>query len=211
MENQINDGRLVVPYDKDRKAVTFYDTFVDMNGDAVKYDEIAVVQAAALDHSSMIYFYYSRSFTYNFTFTTYDGAKHAFRRSGYSAYGLGTYKRIKNEYDAVAAPMYDIVIGKVIDRLIDRIENGASANICGLEITKDKLTYTKRNKTVVIDKDNFSYAAGSKSYMSNTAQIFVVNEKRPVFSCSLDEDNARLLIPVVNHFFGRTAEPDAEG
>ena len=42
MENQIspldvNEGRKVVPYDKDRKTITFYDTFVDMNGDVVKY------------------------------------------------------------------------------------------------------------------------------------------------------------------------------
>ena len=66
MENQIspldvNEGRKVVPYDKDRKTITFYDTFVDMNGDVVKYDDIAVVQSAALNSSSMIYFYFSNS------------------------------------------------------------------------------------------------------------------------------------------------------
>ena len=195
------DGRLVVPYDKDRKTLTFYDTFVDMNGDVVKYDDIAIVQAAALNQSSMIYFYFSKSFTYNFTFTTYDGTKHKFSRNGYSAYGMGTYKRIKNEYDVVAEPMYDIVIRKVCERLTDRIENGATAKICGLEITKDKITYEKRKKTIVIDKSNFGHASNTSGYMSNFAQIFLKDEKKPAFSCSLNEDNARLIIPIVNHFF----------
>ena len=201
MLDQTADGRLVVPYDKDRKTITFYDTFVDMNGDVVKYDEIAIVQAAALDQSSMIYFYFSKSFTYNFTFTTYDGTRHKFSRNGYSAYGMGTYKRIKNEYDVVASPMYDIVISKVIDRLTDRIENGAKARICGLEITKDQIIYEKRKKTIVIDKSNFDHAANTNGYMSNMAQIFIKDVKKPVFSCSLNEDNARLIIPVVNYFF----------
>ena len=61
MENQINasqanENRKVVPYDKGRKTVTFYDTFVDINGDVIKYDDIAVIQSSALNSSSMIYF-----------------------------------------------------------------------------------------------------------------------------------------------------------
>ena len=155
---------LVVPYDKDRKKVTFYDTFVDMNGDVVKYDDIAIIQSGALNSSSMIYFYFSKSFNYNFDFTTYDGTKHKFRRSGYSAYGIGTYKRIKNEFEVVAPPFYSIVVRKVGERLIERIENGATANICGLVITRDKITYEKRKKTIVIDKNNFSGAANSTSF-----------------------------------------------
>ena len=31
--NQYNDGRIVVPYDKDRKTLTFYDTYVDIDGE----------------------------------------------------------------------------------------------------------------------------------------------------------------------------------
>ena len=82
-QNLADDGRLVVPYDKDRKTITFYDTFVDINGDVIKYDDIAVIQSGALNSSSMIYFYFSKSFNYNFDFTTYDGTKHRFRRSGF--------------------------------------------------------------------------------------------------------------------------------
>ena len=62
MENQVNDVMRVVPYDKDRKTITFYDTFVDINGDIIKYDDIAVIQSGALNSSSMIYFYFSNSF-----------------------------------------------------------------------------------------------------------------------------------------------------
>ena len=69
-QNLADDGRLVVPYDKDRKTITFYDTFVDINGDVIKYDDIAVIQSGALNSSSMIYFYFSKSFNYNFDFTT---------------------------------------------------------------------------------------------------------------------------------------------
>ena len=200
-QNLAADGRLVVPYDNDRKTITFYDTFVDINGDVVKYDDIAVIQSGALNSSSMIYFYFSKSFTYNFDFTTYDGVKHKFKRSGYSAYGIGTYNRIKKEFDVVSAPFYRIVVKNVCERLIDRIGNGATANICGLVITKDKITYEKHKKTVEIDKSNFDRAVNSNSYMSNLAQIYIRDEKRPVFSCSLNEPNARLIVPVVNYFF----------
>ena len=150
MENQISanqtDNRVVVPYDKGRKNITFYDTFVDINGDVIKYDDIAVIQSSALNSSSMIYFYFDRSFRYEFNFTTYDGQVHKFKRHGYSGYGIGTYKRIKAEFEVVAPPFYQIVVRKVGERLIDRIANGATANICGLVITKDKITYTKRKK-----------------------------------------------------------------
>ena len=205
MENQplnlVNDGRLVVPYDKGRKTITFYDTFVDINGEVVKYDDIAVFQSAALNSSSMIYFYFSKSFSYNFAFTRYDGSKFNFKRSGYSAYGIGTYKRIKSEFDTVASPFYSIVLKSVYERLIDRIENGASANICGLEITKDKITYEKRKKTIMIDRNNFDRAVNNNAYMSNMAQIYIRDEKKAVFHVSLNEPNARLIVPIVTHFF----------
>ncbi len=198
---QVNDGRLVVPYDKDRKTITFYDTFVDINGDVIKYDDIAVIQSGALNSSSMIYFYFSKSFTYNFDFTTYDGVKHKFRRNGYSAYGIGTYKRIKAEFETVSPPFYRIVVRSVGERLINRIENGATANICGLEITKDKITYEKRKKIIVIDRSNFDRATNDSGAMTNMARIYVRDEKKPVFAVSLNEPNARLLVPVVNYFF----------
>ena len=200
-QNLADDGRLVVPYDKDRKTITFYDTFVDINGDVIKYDDIAVIQSGALNSSSMIYFYFSKSFNYNFDFTTYDGAKHRFRRSGYSAYGIGTYKRIKNEFDVVSPPFYRIVVRKVCERLIDRIEHGATANICGLVITRYSITYEKRKKTIVINKDNFDRAVNNNTYMNNLAQIYIRGEKKPVFSCSLNEPNARFIVPIANYFF----------
>ena len=201
MENQVADGRLVVPYDKDRKTIIFYDTFVDMNGDVVKYDDIAIIESGALNSSSMIYFYFSKSFDYHFNFTTYDGAKHKFKRHGYAAYGIGTYKRIKAEYETVAEPMYNIVFSKVADRLIDRIANGASVNIGGLTITKDQMCYTKRKQEHVIDRTNFDRAINDKAYAQNYARIFVRGEKKAAFSLSLNEPNARLLVPIVNHFF----------
>lgn len=205
--NLSGDGRLVMPYDKDRKTITFYDTFVDINGDVIKYDDIAVLQSGALNSSSMIYFYFSKSFSYNFDFTTYDGVRHSFRRSGYSAYGIGTYKRIKNEFEVVAPPFYSIVVRNVGERLISRIENGATANICGLVITRDSITYEKRKKTVVIDRNNFAHAENNNSYMYNYAQIYIKDEKKPVFRCSLNEPNARLIVPVVNYFFGNMTGP----
>ena len=204
MENseqfQYNDGRVIVPYDKDRKKVTFYDTYVDINGDVVRYDDIAVFQSEALDSSSQIVIYLSKSFSFKFSFTTYDGTKHELKRMGYSAYGLGTYKRIKKEFDPIAEPMYDIVLNKVIERLIARIESGASANICGLTITKDKVTLEKKKQTVVIDKSNFAGANFNNFPMNHCAQIFLNGEKRPVFKVSLNEPNARLIVPVVNYF-----------
>ena len=204
MENseqfQYNDGRVIVPYDKDRKKVTFYDTYVDINGDVVRYDDIAIFQSEALDSSSQIVIYLSKSFSFKFSFTTYDGTKHEFKRFGYSAYGLGSYKRIKNEFDPIAEPMYDIVLNKVIDRLIARIESGASANLCGLTVTKDKVTLEKRKQTVVIDKSNFAGANFNNFPMNHCAQIFLKGEKKPVFKVSLNEPNARLIVPVVNYF-----------
>ena len=204
MENQeqfqYNDGRVIVPYDKDRKKVTFYDTYVDLNGDVVRYDDIAVFQSEALDSSSQIVIYLSSSFSYKFSFTTYDGTKHELKRMGYSAYGLGTYKRVKKEFDPIAEPMYNIVLNKVIDRLIARIESGASANICGLTITKDKVTLEKRKQTIVIDKSNFAGANFNNFPMNHCAQIFLKGEKKPVFKESLNEPNARLIVPVVNYF-----------
>ena len=201
MENLATEGRLAVPYDKDRKTVFFYDTFIDMNGDVVKYDDIAIIESGALNSSSMIYFYFSKSFEYHFIFTTYDGAKHKFKRSGYSAYGIGTYKRIKAEYDVVSDPMYNIVFRKVADRLIDRIANGASVNIGGLVITKDQMTLEKRKQTIVIDRNNFNRAVNENAYMQNSARIYVRDVKKPVFAISLNEPNARLLVPIVNYFF----------
>lgn len=206
MENQItsldvNEGRKVVPYDKDRKTITFYDTFVDMNGDVVKYDEIAVVQSAAMNSSSMIYFYFSNSFTYNFCFTTYDGVKHNFKRHGYQAYGIGSYRRIKKEFDVVAEPMYNIVFDAVAKRLINRIANGASVNICGLQITKDQIVLEKKKETIIIDRSNFDHAANASGYAVSTAQIYIKDRKKPVFNGSLNLDNARLIVPIVNCFF----------
>jgi len=206
MDNQItsldvNEGRKVVPYDKDRKTITFYDTFFDMNGDVVKYDDIAVVQSAAMNSSSMIYFYFSNSFTYNFCFTTYDGVKHNFKRHGYQAYGIGSYRRIKKEFDVVAQPMYDIVFRKVADRLIDRIANGASVNICGLQITRDRIIFEKKKETIVIDRSNFDHAANNSGYAVSYAQIYLKEVKKPVFSCSLNLDNARLIVPIANCLF----------
>lgn len=211
MENQISanqtDNRVVVPYDKGRKNITFYDTFVDINGDVIKYDDIAVIQSSALNSSSMIYFYFDRSFRYEFNFTTYDGKVHKFKRHGYSGYGIGTYKRIKAEFEVVAPPFYQIVVRKVGERLIDRIANGATANICGLVITKDKITYTKRKKEYVIDRSNFDRAVVNNAYMSNMAQIYIRDEKKPIFKCSLNEPNARLIVPIVNYFFEYRANP----
>lgn len=200
--DQAGDLRVVVPYDKDRKTVTFYDTFVDIDGEIIKYDDIAVFQSAAMNSSSMIYFYFSNSFTYNFNFTTYDKTVHKFKRSGYSAYGIGTYKRIKKEYEVVAPPFYDIVLMKVAERLIDRIKNGATAPICGLMITKDQITYEKnKKKTYVIDRSNFDRAVNNSTYAANYAEIYIRDEKKPVFRVSLNEPNARLIVPIVNYFF----------
>jgi len=205
MENSYNDGRLIIPYDKDRKAITFYDTFFDMDGDTVKYDDIAVVQTSALNSSSMIYFYFSNSFKYNFTFTTYDGAIHELKRKGYSAYGIGTYKRIKNEYGAVSEPMYNIVIRRVASRLVAEITDGAEACICGLVITKDRMTFTKRKNNVEINRDNLDRIENVNGYGASYVQIYVKGEKRPVFRASLSEPNARLILPVADCFFGTSA------
>ena len=202
MENQeqfqYNDGRVIVPYDKDRKKVTFYDTYVDINGDVVRYDDIAVFQSEALDYDSQIVLYFSKSFTYKFAFTTYDGTVHVLKRNGYSAYWMGTYKRVKNEFDLIATPMYDIVLHKVFDRIIARIENGATVKICGLTITKDKITFEKRKQTITVDKDNFGLASVSNFAMNHSAQIFLKGEKKPCFKVSLIEPNARLIVPLAN-------------
>jgi hypothetical protein len=209
MENseqfQYNDGRVIVPYDKNRKKVTFYDTYVDINGDVVRYDDIAVFQSEALDSSSQIVIYLSSSFSYRFVFTTYDRTVHVFKRLGYSAYGLGTYKRVKKEFDPIADAMYNIVLHKVFDRVLERIENGATVKICGLTITKDKITLEKRKQTVVIDKSNFAAANVSNFSLNHSAQIFLKDEKRPVFKVSLNEPNARLIVPLANHLMRQQA------
>ena len=86
--------------------------------------------------------------------------------------------------------------------VIDRIANGATANICGLEITKDKITYVKnRKKTYVIDRSNFDRAINSNSYAASFAEIYIRDEKKPVCRISLNEPNARLIVPIVNTFF----------
>ena len=205
MENseqfQYNDGRVTVPYDKDRKKVTFYDIYVDINGDIVRYDDIAVFQSAALDYSSQIVLYFSKSFTYNFTFTTYDGTKHELKRMGYSAYGIGSYKRVKNEFDQVSEPMYNIVLHKVFDRVLERIESGATVKICGLTITQDRITFEKRKQSITVDKVNFGGASVSNFAMDHQAQIFLKGEKKPCFRVSLNEPNARLIVPLANALF----------
>ncbi len=201
MENQHNDGRIVVPYKNDKKAVTFYDTFFDIDGDAIKYDDIAVVQSDAMDHSFMYYIVFGKDFTYNFKFTTYDGAKHKLHRYGLSLYGIGLYKRIKSEFDGMADRMYNIVFRKVADRLVNRIENGAKVNICGLEISRDQIVYEKRKKTIVIDRNNFGRCYTNSGAYTNSVYLHVRDEKKPVFHCSLNDDNARLIVPIVNYFF----------
>ena len=128
--NRKDEGKLVVPYDKDRKTIVFHDSFVDINGDVIKYDDIAVIQSGALNSSSMIYFYFSKSFDYYFDFTTYDGVKHKFRRRGYSAYGIGTYKRIREEYDVVtAASMLDVNVNMLMVKLLVMKKNGYSFDL----------------------------------------------------------------------------------
>ena len=203
MENQAEDNNKlrIVPYKNGKKKITFYDTYFDIDGKTIiKYDDIAVVQSDAMDHSFMYYIVFGKDFTYNFKFTTYDGTKHKFHRYGLSIYGMGLYKRIKSEFEAVATPMYNIVFGKVGNRLIDRIANGATANICGLQISKDKIVYEKRKNTITIDRSNFERVV-TRSGMSSMVQIYVRGEKKPVFSCSLNADNARLIAPIVNCFF----------
>jgi hypothetical protein len=204
MENQAQtgDNMVTVTYDKDRKTVTFYDTFVDINGDTVKYDDIAIFQSEATDSSTMIYFYYSKSFSFDFDLTTYDGIKHRLKRTGYAAYGIGPYKRIKEEYESIAPTFYNLVLPKVGERVIDRIENGATANIGGLVITKDKMVYEKnKKKTYVITKSNFDRAVNNSSYAANYAEIYIRDEKKPIFRISLNEPNARLIVPIANYFF----------
>lgn len=200
---QYNDGRITVPYDKGRKKVTFHDTYVDINGDIVRYDDIAIFQSAALDFTSSYTIYFSKSFTYNFTFTTYDGTVHELKRGGYSAYGMGTYKRIKSEFDPVAEPMYNIVLKKVCERVIDRIESGRTAKICGLTITKDSITFEKKKEIVVINRDNLGYCGPIDAPGHHSIQFYLKNEKKPVLTVSLNEPNARLIVPVVNCFFGK--------
>ena len=204
MENQAQtgDNTVTVTYDKDRKTVTFYDTFVDINGDVIKYDDIAVIQSGAMDHSFMYYIVFGNSFTYNFDFTTYEGNKHKFKRYGLSVYGIGIYKRAKKEFETVSPPFYGIVVRKVGERVIDRIENGATANIGGLVITKDQMVYEKnKKKTYVITKSNFDRAVNSRSYAASYAEIYIRDEKKPVFRVSLNEPTARLIVPIANYFF----------
>jgi hypothetical protein len=124
---------------------------------------------------------------------------------GYSAYGIGTYKRVKNEFGPIADPMYDIVLQKVFERICERIENGATVKICGLTIAKDKITLEKRKQTVVIDKSNFAAANVSNFSMDHSAQIFLKDEKRPVFKVSLNEPNARLIVPLANYLMRQQA------
>ena len=198
---QYNDGRVIVPYDKDRKKVTFFDTYVDINGDVIRYDDIAVFQSEALDSSSQIVIYLSSSFSYRFVFTTYDGTVHVFKRLGYSAYVLGTYQRVKTEFDPIADAMYNIVLHKVFDRVLERIENGATVKICGLTITQDRITFEKRKQTITVDKVNFGGASVSNFAMDHQAQIFLKGEKKPCFRVSLNEPNARLIVPLANALF----------
>ena len=73
-------------------------------------------------------------------------------------------------------------------------------------ITSDKLIYEKRKENIVIDRSNFGRAVTNKAYMYNSAQIFLKDSQKPVFSCSLNGPNARLIVPVVNYFFGNGAE-----
>ena len=200
-QNQAEGNKIIVPYDKDRKTITFCDTYVDINGDVIKYDDIAVFQSAAQNNSFMYYIVFGNSFAYNFDFTTYDGTKHKFKRYGLALYGIGIYKRIKKEFETVSPNFYSIVLRKVGERLIDRIANGSTANICGLEITKDKITYVKnKKKTYVIDRSNFDRAINNSTYAANYAEIYIRDEKKPVFRVSLNEPNARLIVPIVNTF-----------
>ena len=201
LENQAENKLRIVPYKNGKKQITFYDTYFDMDGDIVKYDDIAIVQSDALNHSFMYYIVFGKDFTYNFKFTTYDGTKHKFHRYGLSLYGIGLYKRIKEEFDTVANPMYNIVFQKVADRLIDRIENGATVNICGLQISKDKMVYEKRKNTIVIDRNNFDRCYTKNMTYDNFVYLHVRDEKKPVFRVSPNADNARLIVPIVNYFF----------
>ena len=154
-----------------------------------------------MDHSFMYYIVFGRDFTYNFKFTTYDGAKHKLHRYGLSLYGIGLYKRIKSEFDGMSDRMYNIVFRKVADRLVNRIENGAKVNICGLEISRDQIVYEKRKKTIVIDRNNFGRCYTNSGAYINAVYLHVRDEKKPVFTCSLNADNARLIVPIVNYFF----------
>lgn len=206
MENteqpQYFDGRIVVTYDKDQKKATFYDTYLDINGDIVRYDDIAVFQSNATDSTSNLAIYYSRSFSYNFTFTTYDGTKHELSRLGYSSYGIGSYKRVKADFEAVSKPMYEIVLMKVFARLIDRIDSGATVNICGLQFSKDKIVVTKKKEEMVIDRNNFGRAEINRAYnISSEARIYLKGMKRPSVGISLEEPNARLIVPTANYLF----------
>ena len=76
--------------------------------------------------------------------------------------------------------MYKIVFAKVGDRLIDRIANGATVNICGLQISRDQIVVTKKKETFIIDRSNFDHAATSNGYGVSFAQIFIKDKKKPV-------------------------------
>ena len=201
MENQAENKLRIVPYKNGKKNITFYDTYFDIDGDVIKYDDIAIVQSDALNHSFMYYIVFGKDFTYNFKFTTYDGTKHKLHRYGLSLYGIGLYKRVKEEFETVATPMYNIVFEKVANRLINRIENGATVNICGLQISRDQIVIEKKKKTIVIDRNNFDRCYTNNATYNNFVYLHVRGEKKPVFHVTPNADNARLIVPIVNYFF----------
>ena len=96
-------------------------------------------------------------------------------------------------------PMYGIVLNNICERLAERIESGREAKICGLTITKDRITIEKKKQQIVIDRNNFAGASVSNFAMDHQAQIFLKDQKKPVFKVSLNEPNARLIVPVVNY------------
>ena len=193
----------IAKYKNGKKEAVFFEDRLEYDGKVLRYDDIEEVTVNASNSKVFGIVFYLSNFAFDFAFKDKAGTVHHIERRGTSLYGIGSATRVLHEYDEVAPPMYKIVIASVTRRLINTIENGGEVELCGMKITRDKVSFRHLGEDLVIDSTNYAGVKqeGDPSYVllymkdakGKTIQANRIDPAKP---------NAGLIVPVIRHFFG---------
>lgn len=190
-------------YKNGSKEILFYDDRMVFDGNELCYDDIEEVTIYASNDKIFGIVFYLSNFAFDFAFKDNKGQTYHVERRGTSLYGIGSATRVLHEYEQVAPPMYDIVIASVVRRLMRKIDSGETVSLCGMDITKDQISFRYLNEDIVLDRTNF--AGCEMQHDPSMVLIYMTDSKgkvKQVNRIDAAKPNAGLVRPLLRHVFG---------
>lgn len=190
-------------YKNGNKEVLFYGDRLEFDGNVLCYDDIEEVTIFASNDKIFGIVFYLSNFAFDFAFKDKNGQMYHVERRGTSLYGIGSATRVLHEYEQVAPPMYDIVIASVARRFINAIDAGETISLCGMDITKDQISFKYLNEDIVIDRTNFAGCEMQKD--PSMILIYMKDAKgkvKQVNRIDTVKPNAGFVRPLLRHIFG---------